>query len=31
LGAYEIVQKFIKAEKSSDYQVNKLLGLSQKS
>ncbi len=30
LGAYEIVQKLIKAEKSSDYQVNKLLGLTQK-
>ncbi len=30
LGAYDIVQKFIKAEKSSDYQVNKLLGFSQK-
>ena len=30
LAAYDIAQKLIKAEKSSDYQVNKLLGLTQK-
>jgi len=30
LGAYEIVQKLLKAEKASDFQVNKLLGQTQK-
>ena len=30
MGAYDIVQKLIKAEKSSDYQINKLLGYTQK-
>ena len=30
MGAYDIVQKLIKAEKSSDYQINKLLGHKQK-